>query len=137
MIVEIEKATLQEVVQFCSQIIQDKTQYGFPRLKDKEDVEQQFLRSLQKQDDKILAYYKDKTLVGVLNLLVEPADYYLQVIGGLFTTQNFEDVMELFLQHIKKQYVGYDFFVGFPREHYQANAYFTQKEATLIDAYSP
>ena len=134
MLVEITESTLQEVVQFCSQIAKDKTLYGFPRLKDKEDVEQQFLRSLRKQDNKILDYYKDETLVAVLNLLVEPANHYLQAIGGLFTTQNFEEVMELFLQRIKKQYVGYDFFIGFPREHHQANAYFMKKEATLIDA---
>ena len=79
MIIEINETKFDEVVQYCWEIAIDKTRYGFPRFETYEHLCNRFLRTLQHQDDKILAYYEGSTLLGVLNLYVEEKEKYLQI----------------------------------------------------------
>lgn len=134
MIIEINETKFDEVVQYCWEIAIDKTRYGFPRFETYEHLCNRFLRTLQHQDDKILAYYEGSTLLGVLNLYVEEKEKYLQGIGGIFTTAQIDTVAGLFIEYIQSTYQGYELYFGFPKEHGEANQYFKRIKATPMDA---
>lgn len=134
MIIEITEQSFDEVINFCWNIAQDKTQYGFPRFDNYQHLSQRFLDSLHHPDDKILVYYENGILVGVLNLFVETKENYLHAVGGVFTTENFNTITDLFIQYLQIHYPGYDFQIGFPVEHVAANNYFKNLNAPLLDA---
>lgn len=133
MIIEITETKFHEVVQYCWEIAIDKTRYGFPRFETFQDLSNRFMRTLRHDEDKILAYYEDGSLCGVLNLFVENKENYLQAIGGIFTHANFEAVATLFIAYLKLNYPGYEMNFGFPKEHVEANLYFNSIQAKPMD----
>lgn len=134
MIIQINEQKLEEIVAFCWDIAQDKKQYGFPRFVSYQHMFERFLKAVLHPQDKILGYYEDNILVGVLNLLVEEKENYLQAIGGIFTTADFTDVSNIFIDYLRINYVGYELDIGFPFEHVTANNYFKSINAQSLDA---
>ncbi|MGL5749200.1 MAG: hypothetical protein ACRCXT_01640 [Paraclostridium sp.] len=83
MIREIEENLLEEVVKFSWVIFSHKENSGFPKYRSYEEMHKYFLRSGLHIDDKVLAYYEDGELIGVLNLFVDKDNKYLQALGGI------------------------------------------------------
>lgn len=134
MIIEVNEQMLDEVVEFCWDIAKDKHRYGFPRFDSYQSMSERFLKAALRPEDKILAYYKDEGLVGVLNLNVEGKENYLQAIGGIFTTADFNSVANLFIDYLRTNYAGFEFYIGFPVEHVAGNNYFKAIKAKPLDA---
>lgn len=134
MIIEINEEPFEEVVLFCWELARQKSNCGFPRFDNFEQLSARFLRTLQHPEDKILAYYEFGTLTGVLNLYVEAENKYLQTIGGIFTQADFSVVANQFLNYISQRYHEFELYLGFPKEYMAANQYFNAIKAEIVDA---
>ena len=63
-----------------------KRRVVFQKYKDFGDLYERFSKSLNDNEDKILAYIEDQELIGVLTLQVKSQDLYLQSLGEFCKT---------------------------------------------------
>jgi GNAT superfamily N-acetyltransferase len=87
---------------------------------DYDSIIMQFEKILNHPNDELLILTDGITLCGVLALLVEPEDMYLEAIGGVFAENNYESVAQEFYEYLKNKYIGYHFDAAYPEENRQA-----------------
>lgn len=134
MIREIGEDLLEEVVEFSWEIFSDSRNSGFPKYRTCEEMRKYFLRSVEREDDKLLACYEGEELIGVLNLFVDEENEYLQARGGVLAKRSFDIVCDEFIRYLESNYSGYKMYFGYPVENVKAIKYLKDIKAKPVDA---
>lgn len=100
---------------------------------DYNDILRQFENMINHPNDELLISTDDINILGVLALLVEPEDMYLEAIGGVFAENNYEAVAKEFYAYLKDSYKGYRFDAAYPEENEQAINFMESIGAELLD----
>ncbi|MEA4960815.1 GNAT family N-acetyltransferase, partial [Lutispora sp.] len=93
----------------------------------------QFENMINHPNDELLISTDDLNISGVLALLVEPEDMYLEAIGGVFAKNNYEAVAKEFYTYLEDNYKGYRFDAPYPEENEQAIDFMKSIGAELLD----
>ena len=100
---------------------------------DYESILKQFERMINHPNDEILISTDTNNILGLLALLVEPEDMYLEIVGGIFAKNNYENVAKEFFQYIRNKYKGYHLDAAYPEENVQAKKFMGSIGAKLMD----
>lgn len=100
---------------------------------DYESILKQFERMINHPNDEILISTDTNNILGLLALLVEPEDMYLEIVGGIFAKNNYENVAKEFFQYIRNKYKGYHLDAAYPEENVQAKKFMESIGAKLMD----
>lgn len=133
MVIEAKIESIKEIVNFSWELTCCKDRCNFPKFKSYEDMYNSFLKSIQNGKQLIVCYENGKIL-GTLNLLIKNDHKYVQSEGGIFTEKDFDFVATQFVDYLKENYTGYEFYSGYPKEHKDAVNFFTKINANIIDA---
>lgn len=101
--------------------------------RDYESILKQFERMIKHPYDELLISTDGDDVLGLLALLVEPEDKYLEFVGGVFAEDNFDAIGEEFFKYIKGKYKGYHLDAAYPEENVQAIGFMESIGAKLID----
>ncbi|MTH07956.1 hypothetical protein GMA43_12045 [Turicibacter sanguinis] len=134
MIIEIKEDLLTEVARFAWEFERQQETCSFPKYKDFGDLYERFSKSLNDNEDKVLAYIEDQELIGVLTLQVKSQDLYLQSLGGIFAKRDFNRVASKFIDYLRDHYLNFELFFGYPIENQVAISYLESIQAELLDA---
>lgn len=135
MIVEVKEENLEQIVKFSWEIARDKTRCGFPRIESYEEMYDIFLKATKHKDNRqLLACYDQNQLIGVLRLLVEKDNKYLEALGGIYTNEDFKFVATSFICYLRDNYPKFELDLGFPKEYTAAIDYFVEINAQLMEA---
>ncbi len=134
MIKEISFNELKEVVDFSWDKAQVNSQSSFPKFKSYEDMYSIFEKGIKHKDNKVLAYYKDDQLEGILGLIIDNESKWIQANGGIFVRDGHEIVAAEFLGYLMAIHPGYEILFGYPVENEEAIDYLRKIGAELIEA---
>ena len=101
---------------------------------DYRDICNQFQKMLEHPHDRLLIFEENDRISGVLALLVEPQDKYLEAIGGVFAESNYHRVAKAFFDYIAYSYSGYFMHAAYPEENAQALKFMESLGAELEDS---
>jgi len=87
---------------------------------DYDSIIRQFERMINHPNDELLVSTDGNDICGVLALLVEPEDMYIEATGGVFAKNNYEKVSNDFFKYIKSKYKGYQFDAAYPEDNKEA-----------------
>lgn len=96
-------------------------------------IMRQFSKMFENNDDQLLVAEEDGAIRGLLALLVEKDNTYLEAIGGVFTEDDYYMVASDFYSYIVSEYPGYRFDAAYPIENKQAISFMESIGAELID----
>ena len=99
---------------------------------DYESIIKQFERMIKHSDDELLISTDGSKILGLLALLVEPEDMYLEFVGGVFAEDNYVAVANEFFKYIRDKYKGYLLDAAYPEENVQAIEFMESVGAKLI-----
>ena len=99
---------------------------------DYESIVKQFERMIKHSDDELLISTDGSKILGLLALLVEPEDMYLEFVGGVFAEDNYVAVANEFFKYIRDKYKGYLLDAAYPEENVQAIEFMESVGAKLI-----
>lgn len=131
---EIGEENLQDVVKFAWELSKNKAKNSFPKFESYEDMYDVFKKSVNDENDKVLAFYENGNLCGVLNLLIKPEDAYMQGNGGIYAKDNFSNVATQFIDYIKNNYTDYELFFGYSSDNDEGINYMEKIKAELVEA---
>lgn len=100
---------------------------------DYEGILKQFERMIHRPNDELLVSSDGNSILGLLALLVEPEDKYLELVGGVFAEDNYQAVANEFFEYIRKKYKGYHLDAAYPEENVQAIGFMESIGAKLMD----
>ena len=100
---------------------------------DYNSVLKQFERMIHHPNDELLVSTDGDDILGLLALLVEPEDKYLEFVGGVFAESNYRMVSEEFFKYIRDKYKGYKLNAAYPEENVQAIGFMESIGAKLMD----
>lgn len=100
---------------------------------DYEGIFKQFERMIKHPNDELLISTDGDDIQGVLALLVDPEDKYLEFVGGVFAEDNYVAIAREFFEYIKNKYKGYHLDVAYPEENVQATDFMESVGAILMD----
>jgi hypothetical protein len=82
-----------------------------------EAIHDKFNNLINFPTDKLLACVnRSNQILGVLGLINEPEDKYIQAQGGIYAVENYLDVGNEFMRYIKRNYHGHKMVFGYPKE---------------------
>ena len=99
---------------------------------DYNSVLKQFERMIHHPNDELLVSTDGDDILGLLALLVEPEDKYLEFVGGVFAEDNYVAVANEFFKYIRDKYKGYLLDAAYPEENVQAIEFMESVGAKLI-----
>lgn len=100
---------------------------------DYDSIVAQFEKMSSHPNDELLVSTDDTNILGVLAILVEPEDMYLEAIGGVFADDNYEAIAKEFYAYLRNNYRGYRFDAAYPKENEQAVDFMKSIGAELLD----
>lgn len=109
----------------------EKASYHLP--KSREQLEDEFRRSLIRDDYELFGYYEDEKLTAVINFYIINQDEYLQTTS-LYVDSKYNDVLNEFICIIRKEYQGYEAYFGFTKENTEAQNYFLSNGFECVDS---
>lgn len=131
---EIGEELLENVVKFAWELSCNSNKCSFPKFKNYNEMFDAFLKAVRHKDDKVLACYENGEVVGVLNLLVESRDNYLQSNGGIFAKEDFNFAATQFINYLKNNYNNYEMYFGYPLENEDAISFLNAINAKLVES---
>lgn len=99
---------------------------------DYESILNQCERMIKHPNDELLISTDGNDILGVLALLVEPEDMYIEFVGGIFAENSYKDVSEEFFKYIRGKYKGYHLDAAYPEENVQAIEFMESVGAELM-----
>lgn len=134
MIRDAEKIELQQVADYAYRLNINPVHRckAFPL--EYRDICKQFEKMLEHPHDRLLIVEENNQICGVLALLVEPQEKYLEAIGGVFAERNYHHVAKAFFDNIAYSYSGYFMHVAYPEENAQALKFMESLGAELEDS---
>lgn len=132
MIRNAEKNELEKVAKYAYQLNLNPIHKckAFPT--DYDNITNQFEKILNHPDDELLIKADGNDISGVLALLVEPGDKYIEAIGGVYATVNYEEVAKEFYDYLKTKYRGYQLDAAYPEDNKQAIDFMKSIGAELL-----
>lgn len=120
MIKEVDISELEEVTKYAYRLNSDVKHMCWSCPKDYDKLLKNYTRTIERPNDKLLAYIEEDTLKGVVALLVEPDNKYMQTIGGIFAENNFSEISNNFFRYIEDNYSEYSFYSSYSQENVEA-----------------
>lgn len=133
MIRDAEKTELQQVTDFAYRLNINPVHRckAFPVEYNK--IGKQFEKMLDHPHDRLLIFEENNQMCGVLALLVDPQEKYLEAIGGVFAERNYHRVARAFFEYIARSFSGYSMHAAYPEENEQAVKFMESLGAELED----
>ena len=134
MIRDAEKTELQQAADFAYRLNLNPVHRckAFPI--DYNDISKQFEKMLEHPHDRLLIFEENNQISGVLALLVDPQEKYLEAIGGVFAERNYHHVAKAFFDNIAYRYSGYFMHAAYPEGNAQALKFMESLGAELEDS---
>lgn len=124
---------LDEVLDFAWKLSQDDLYASYHRLKSKERVKEYIERAIEKENEKIIAYYNENILCGVCIYFWQDNEKYAQTTMFLII-ENYDEIADGFISYIGNELPGFELLIGVPLSNTNANQYFKKRNAKCIDA---
>lgn len=96
-------------------------------------IAEQFAKMLNHPHDRLLIREEEGRLGGVLALLVDPGERYLEAVGGVFAEDNYNVVAKDFFDYISENYPGHRLDAAYPEENVQSIGFMQSIGAELVD----
>src|SRR5690554_4902778 len=127
------RAELQQTVNFAVRL-NSRPEHRCKAFHDSHDnIHAQFERMLNHPHDKILVQEEQGRITGVLAILVEPENKYIEAIGGVFAERNYDAVAAEFFNYLSENYPGHQMHAAYPDENEQAIRFMDSIGAELED----
>lgn len=68
-----------------------------------------FRKMINHSEDEVLICTNQNKILGVLALLVEQKEKYLEAVGGVYAEENYQEIAIKFYKYIKQKYEGFHF----------------------------
>lgn len=130
----VDENTIEEVINFSWEVAKNVIHTSYPLRKSKLELEKSLRKSMDHAEDKVLGYYKNDNLMGVIELFVEVTERYLQV--RTYVKDDFDEIMNELLIYLKAYYPNFKAHFGYPKENIKAINYFTVNQYSCIEASS-
>lgn len=130
---KIEEKDIKEAVDFSWELSKRPEKASYPLPMRREQIEDEFRRSLTREDSRLLGYYKEGSLIGIVNFLFIESDKYLQT-SSLYISCDYAEVMNELMAILKRDYKGYEEFFGFTKENTEAEDYFLSNGFECIES---
>ncbi len=122
-----EIKNFEEVHGFVKKLTSNELTTSYPRIRDDERLHHVLESSIKKDNYKLIASYDVKeNLVGVSSYFWEDENQYMQTTTFL-AEGNYDEVADEMINYFKKEFKGYDLYIGFPKENKEAVSYFSKK----------
>lgn len=123
---------MSSALNFSWKLYQSPETTSYPINMTKKQMTDNFNKSLV-QDDVLLGYYNGDKLTAVIHYYFIEKDKYLQTTG-VFIEENYNTVMDAFIDKLKNEYPGYKAVLGFPKENKNANEYCLKNHYNCIES---
>lgn len=133
MLKEISKNDISSAVDFAWELSKMPETSSYPLYKEKRKLEENFQRSLLKDNNILLGYYENNELIAVINFFFIETEKYLQTTG-VYISSKYNEVMDDLMVMLKSKYPNYRALFGFTKENIKANNYFIEKSYECIDS---
>ena len=118
----IDKNDIDSALNFSWKLYQSPETTSYPINMTRKQMTENFNKSLVQDDDVLLGYYDGNNLTAVFHYYFIEKENYLQTTG-VFIEENYNTVMNAFIDKLKNEYPGYKVVLGFPKENKNANEY--------------
>lgn len=134
MILSIDETRIEEAAQYASNVNQMKV--GNCETFDTfyENILSNFRKMIKNKDDKVLICTEDDKILGVLAILVELNEKYLEVTWGLYASENFQEIAMLFYTYMKEKYAGFHVDAVYSEENKEAICFMQSIGANCISS---
>lgn len=124
---------LEEILEFTWRLSTSPSTNSYSLYSTFDEMKTRFTKAVEDETDKLYTVYIEESLCGVVCFEVIPENHYIQTIG-IYISSNFNNVMsELFLK-LRKEYTGYEIYLGYPKENTLAINYCKNKKIPLIES---
>lgn len=109
-----EKIDLEEAIEFAWDITRRDGKAGYPeKTWEYDGLREEFIKAYNHQDDKMLLLRSGEDINGVVCLFVDKENEYLQTIGGIYYKDDFEYVLNKFIEYLEENFKSYDMIIGY------------------------
>ena len=120
-------------VDFSFKFSQRPETSSYPLYEDRNKIEENFKKSLYKNNSKLLGYYENNKLIAVINFFFIESEKYLQTTG-VYIASKYNEVMNELMLKLRREYSNYRALFGFPKENIDANNFFVENDYKCIDS---
>lgn len=133
MLKEVSEEDIDTVINFAWELSQNPKTTSYPLYKEKSEFKERLKESLIKENYKLLGYYENNKLVGVINFFFIKEEKYLQTTG-IYIKSYYKEVMDELIEMLRREYSDYRALFGFTRENVNLNNYFIENDYDCIDS---
>lgn len=109
-----EKIDLEEAIEFAWDITRRDGKAGYPeKTWEYDGLREEFIKAYNHQDDKMLLLRSGEDINGVVCLFIDKENKYLQTIGGIYYKDDFEYVLNKFIEYLEENFKSYDMIIGY------------------------
>lgn len=132
MIISIDETRVVEAAQYANELNQIQEHKCKACATDYDTLLYYFKKRLKRPDDEILICTDHNEILGVLAVIVEAKDKYLETVGGVFAKENYQEIAMQFFKYLKEKYEGFHFDAAYPKENKDAISFMESIGATCI-----
>lgn len=129
----INKNDISVAVDFSFKLSQRPETSSYPLYEDRNKIEENFKKSLYKNNSKLLGYYENNKLIAVINFFFIESEKYLQTTG-VYISSKYNEVMNDLMVMLRSEYSNYSALFGFPKENMNANNFFMENGHKCVDS---
>jgi ribosomal protein S18 acetylase RimI-like enzyme len=132
MIISIDETRVVEAAQYANELNQIQEHRCKACAADYDTLLYYFKKRLKRPDDEILVCTAHNEILGVLAVIVEAKDKYLEAVGGVFAKGNYQEISMEFFNYLKEKYAGFHFDAAYPEENKEAISFMESIGASCI-----
>jgi len=132
MIISIDETRVVEAAQYANELNQIQEHKCKACAADYDTLLYYFKKRLKRPDDEIVIYTDQNEILGVLAVIVESKDKYLEAVGGVFAKENYQEIAMQFFKYLKEKYAGFHFDAAYPKENKDAISFMESIGASCI-----
>ena len=133
MIREILSNEIEEILEFTWRLSKTPSTNSYSLYNTYDEMKTRFLKAVEDETDKLYAVFLEESLCGVICFEVIPENKYIQTIG-IYISSNFNNVMSEIFNKLRIEYVGYEIYLGYPKENELAIDYCKNENMLLMDS---
>jgi len=134
MILSIDENRVEEAAQYASNVNQMRVDNCETFAIFYENILSNFRKRIKNEYDEVLICTEHDEILGVLAILVEPNDKYLEVVKGLYAAENFQEIAMLFYRYMKEKYAGFHLDAVYSQEDKEAICFMQNIGASCISS---
>ncbi len=123
----------EEVIDFAWELSRNNLHTSYPRINSMEELKEELEKAINSEDRNIIACYHQDVLCGVCTYFWIPDEKYAQTSVFLIRG-DYDQIVDEFINHIRKQLQGYELLIGVPFTNKDANEYLIKKNFERIDS---